>query len=112
MPLKTPKWEESAAKPSIKILRLYETELNPEWPKIAILNLTADQFKEFDRDPLAFDKTYNLFPGYPITSISHCGRRPHAKSIPEGPDLAPWTVVILKAPGCGAASIAGPHESP
>jgi hypothetical protein len=58
MPLKTPKWEELAS--GIKMLRLYKTELNPDWPWVLLLQLTADRFKEFERDPLAFDKEYKL----------------------------------------------------
>jgi hypothetical protein len=107
---KTPKWEESAS--GIKILRLYQTDLNPEWPRIVILQLTADRFKEFEHDPLAFDKKHELcYPESPISWISTCAKPPHVKDIPPTPDSACWTVVILKGGMTKATCAAFPQES-
>src|SRR5271157_4277177 len=98
---KTPEWEEIA--PGIKVLRLYQTKLNPGWPRILLLDLKADRFREFEHDPLAFDKQYKLFsPEHPIKWVSHCAKLPHVMGIPPTPDSVSWIVMMSKAPGCGA----------
>jgi hypothetical protein len=110
MRLKTPKWESAA--PGVKILRLYQTKLNPTWPRILILELTADKFSEFEHDPLEFDKKYKLFyPESPISWISTCAKPPHVKDVPPASDSACWTVVILKGGMTKGACAAFPHES-
>ena len=99
-----PTWEERAS--GVRILRLYRTDLNPKWPRVVILNLTAERFREFERNPLKFDKKYKLYPEQPILWISHCARPPHAKRSgrtvnPSGSD---WTVAIVHGRTSGAAS--------
>jgi hypothetical protein len=112
MPLKTPAWEESPSAPDIKMLRLYQTDLNPDWPRILILKLTADRFKEFEHDPLAFDKNYTLFhPESPISWMSTCAKPPHVKGIPPTADSVSWTVVMVKGQATLTACAAFPHES-
>jgi hypothetical protein len=109
MKRKPPRWEEPSS--GVRVLRLYQTELNPDWPRILILELTTDRFREFEQDSLAFDKKHKLFPDSPISWISTCAKPPQVKGVRPPPDSASWTVVILKGPGTRAASTAFPHDS-
>jgi hypothetical protein len=89
----TPEWEEPAS--GIKILRLYRTELNPHWPRIVVLDLTDDRFREFEQDPLAFDKKHGLYPEQPILWISSGSKPPQGQGISRMADPSRHTVVIL-----------------
>jgi hypothetical protein len=85
-------WEELS--PGVKVLKLYKTDLNPEWPRVVILNLTAKRFSEFERNPLVFAEKHKLYPDQPILWMSHCSKPPRGKGIPEAADSTCWTVVI------------------
>jgi hypothetical protein len=43
-----------------EVLKLWETELGPRWPEIAILQLSNERHLEVQRDPLAFLRKYNI----------------------------------------------------
>ena len=85
-------WEEPA--PGVKVLKMWKTDLNPDWPRVLILDLTAERFREFQQDPLGFDKRYKLFPDQPMLWISHCSMPPRGRGIPEATKLSRWTVVV------------------
>ncbi len=106
---KTPKWEEAA--PGVKVLRLYQTELNPDWPRIVILELTADKFSEFEQDPLGFDKKHKLYPEQPMRWVSCCSRPPKVEGVQPVPDAKRWTVVLLHAHASNVACAACRNES-
>ncbi len=107
---RSPEWEEPA--PGIKILRLYQTRLTRDWPKIVVLELTAERFREFEHDMLAFDEKYRLVHDSPISWISPCAKPPQVKGVANAPDSASWTVVILKGGATKATCAAYPQESP
>lgn len=107
---KTPTWENTA--PGVRTLRLYKSDLNPNWPRVLVLELTAQKFKEFESDPLAFDKKYGIcHPESPISAISVCAKPPNVKEIAPKMDTSKWTVTLLKHSGCGAACAGCPQES-
>ena len=87
-----PPWEEESG---VQVLRLYKTAAHADWPQVVLLDLTAKQFSEFDRDPLAFAEKYNLYPEQPISWISPCAKPPHGKGIPRATDSSDWLVVIM-----------------
>ena len=100
-------WEKTAR--GIRTLRLYKTHLNPNWPRVLLLELTAAKFKEFEQDALAFDKKYHIFhPETPISAISACAKPPGAKKSGSKNASAKWTVALLKHSGCGAAAAGSP----
>jgi hypothetical protein len=107
MDMKTPTWREEAS--GVRVLKLYETDLNPEWPRIVILDLTAERFREFERDPLGFDKTYKLYPEQPILWISHCAQPPFVPGEPPAAESSRWTVVIIHRLTSRAACAACPQ---
>ena len=105
----------------VRVLRLYKTDehpnwkhdvnkqhLQPEWPRIVVLDLDAGQFKEFDRDPKAFTLKYNIFPEQPIRWMSTCSKPPEGDGIPTAADRSRWTVVVLHGKPSGASSCACP----
>jgi len=98
-------WENESG---VQVLRLYKsdsypdwpqavnkTDLHPDWPRAVMLDLTAEQFSEFDRDPLAFAKEYKLYAEQPISWISPCAKPPCGKGIPQAAESSRWTVVII-----------------
>jgi hypothetical protein len=44
-----------------KVLKLWETDLGPKVPQIAILQLSEERQKELESDPLKFYDKYDLF---------------------------------------------------
>lgn len=113
-----PPWEEE---PGVRVLRLYKTKehpdwpqavnkahLHPDWPRVVLLDLTAEQFKEFDRDPLAFANEHNLYPEQPLQVLSHCAKPPNVKGNPGSEN---WTVVLIHTrPSIGSCA-AGPQNT-
>jgi len=85
-------WEEPA--PGVRVLKLWETDLNPDWPRVVLLDLTGEQFNEFDRDPLAFAKKHKLYPEQPILWMTPCAKPPIGKGIPRATEPTRWTVVL------------------
>ncbi|MGH9405355.1 MAG: hypothetical protein ACRD3D_05895 [Terriglobia bacterium] len=110
MARKTPTWEEPA--PGIRVLKLYETELNPDWPRIVVLDLTAEKFREFEDDPLAFDNTYKLYPDQPVQWASTCQRPPEGLGIPAANKTARWMVVLVHGVGSTLTSAGSPFGWP
>ncbi len=101
-------WKELAS--GIKALRLYKTDLDSGGPEVVILQLSAEKFLEFERDPLAFDKQYQLCSPNPIKWISHCAHPPHGNDIPLATQTSSWTVVIPHHPGSMAGCAACPWD--
>jgi hypothetical protein len=114
-------WEQESG---VQVLRLYRTDahpdwpravnkkdLQPDWPRVVILDLTAEQFSEFDRDPLAFTKRYNLYPEQPILWMSHCAKPPLGKEIPRATEASGWTVAIIHGPKSCAVCAACPQTT-
>ncbi len=50
----------------IKMLRLWGTKQGPDWPQIAILQLSRGQQKELESEPLAFYEKYQVFGPYKV----------------------------------------------
>ena len=114
-------WEQESG---VQVLRLYRTDahpdwpravnkkdLQPDWPRVVILDLTAEQFSEFDRDPLAFTKKYNLYPEQPVLWMSHCAKPPLGKGIPRAADSSRWTVVLNHGSDSIFTCAACPHST-
>jgi hypothetical protein len=99
-----PPWENESG---VLVLRLYESDkygpwlkdvnkahLHPDWPRIALLDLSAEQFKEFHENPLAFSKKYNLYPEQEIRWISHVAMPPIGEGIPQAAEGSRWIVLL------------------
>ena len=85
-------WEEESG---VQVLRLYRTDAHPDWPRVVMLDLTAEQFSEFDRDPLAFAEKHRLYPEQPILWMSPCAKPPRGKGIPHATESSRWIVAII-----------------
>jgi len=95
---KMPVWEKREE--GVNVLKLYGTVLNPDWPYVVVLKLSAKKFQEFESDPIAFDKHYEIFhPQYPIKAISGC-KPPQVSGIESQIKDSDWTVTIVKSPAC------------
>ena len=85
-------WEEPT--PGVKVLKLWETDLNPDWPRVVMLDLTVERFGEFDKNPLVFAKKHELYYDQPILWMTPCAKPPLGKGIPQATESSRWTVVI------------------
>lgn len=117
-----PPWEDENG---VQVLRLYKSEKHPDWPqdvnkehfypdwpRVVLLDLTADQFEEFHRDPLAFAGKYKLYPPEEsISWMSHVAMPPIGKGIPRATDSSRWTVAIIHTPQTIAICAACPHST-
>jgi hypothetical protein len=120
MPLQPP-WEDEYG---VQVLRLYRTKqypdwaqdvnkkhFYPDWPRIVMLDLSAEQFDEFNQKPLAFAKNHNLFPEQPILWMTPCATPPVGEEVPRTADGSRWTVVIIHGPMSMATSAACPQST-
>lgn len=108
-----PMWE--ALPSGGSILRLYHTELNPDWPRIVILDLSADEFKEFEDDPMGFDRQNQMYPEQSLVWASTCQKPPVGTPETHLPPVRPdarWRVVILHGYRSTMSSSASPIEQP
>ena len=85
-------WEELPS--GVKVLKLWETDLNPDWPRVVMLDLTVERFGEFDKNPLVFAKKHELYYDQPILWMTPCAKPPVGKGIPRATESSRWTVVI------------------
>lgn len=98
-----PPWENESG---VLVLRLYKTEQHPDWskdvnkehlhhdwPRVVVLDLSAEQFKEFHENPLVFSKKYNLYPEQEIRWISHVAMPPIGEGIPQAAEGSRWTAL-------------------
>jgi hypothetical protein len=106
---KTAAWEEPA--PGVKVLKLWETDLNPDWPRVVMLDLTVERFTEFDKNPLAFARLHELYPDQPILWMTPCAKPPLGKGIPRATDSSRWMVVINHGHESIATSAACPQTT-
>jgi hypothetical protein len=106
----SPVWEELA--PGVSVLRLYRTELNPDWPRIVILDLSADKFQEFENDPVGFENTYKIYPEQPVLWASTCQKPPEGKGIPKVPKGSGWIVAALHAKASTLSPAASWYAAP
>jgi hypothetical protein len=117
---KQPPWQREG---EVQVLRLYKTaqhgdwpqnvnksDLHPDWPRIVVLDLKAEEFAEFDRDPLGFAQNHNLFPEQPIVWMSQCAKPPFGEKVPLPADGSGWTVIIVHGRQSLAACAACPQE--
>ena len=116
-----PPWENETG---VQILRLYSSEdhpdwqedvnksnLHPDWPRIVLLDLSTEELEEFEKDPLAFDRKYKLFPEQPIRWISHCAKPPIGDGIPKAAKHSRWTLVVHHSKPSVATCCASPHDT-
>jgi len=102
-----PPWEKVSG---VQLLRLYRTDLCPDLPGIVLLDLTAEQFEQFHKDPLAFAEKYNLYPEQPIRWISHVAMPPIGQGIPQAAEGSRWLVALNHCKASCATSAACPQS--
>lgn len=81
-----------------------------DWPRVAVLDMSAQEFAEFDNDPLKFAQKYSLYPEQPIQWMSTCAKPPLGIGVPEAAPGTRWTVTILHAKVSMATCAATPQE--
>ena len=86
-----PPWEHVSG---VQLLRLYKTDLHPDWPRVVLLDLDEGQFNVFCQNPLGFAKEYHLYPEQPILWMTACAKPPMGKGVPRAAKGSRWTVVV------------------
>lgn len=102
-----PPWEKVRG---VQVLRLYRTDLCPEWPRIVVLDLTAEQFKEFHENPLAFAEKYDLYPEQPIRWFSHVAMPAMGEGLPRAAEGSRWIVALNHCKASAATAAACPES--
>jgi hypothetical protein len=106
---KPPAWDDLP--PGGKVLKLYETDLNPGWPRVVVLDLTAEQFEELHKDPVAFAEQYKLFPLKELPSrTSHVAMPPIGKQIPRATPDSRWMATAVHAKDTSVSIAACPQS--
>jgi hypothetical protein len=95
----------------VKILRLWLKGMQPGWPRVVILDLTSEKLMELERDVLAFDKKYKLYPDQPIQRVSGVARMEFGGDLPPlPPEPLLWRVVMVHRPKSIVTYTACPHD--
>lgn len=92
-----PEWENAEG---VKVLRICA---NPElghagdkhWPRAVLMDLSSEQFNEFQREPLRFAQKHKLYPEQEILWMTDCARPPVGKGIPKAAPGTHWIVVLI-----------------
>lgn len=90
-------------KPEIEIHRLDIPKSRPRWPHVLALHLTGTQYQEFKKDPVAFDKKYDVYPGKPIIRVESYVELTLPADDPPG-DC--WTVIMIHGTPSNAGIVA------
>jgi hypothetical protein len=94
-------WEQLG--PEVKVLRLWKLG-GPEWPQIAVLDLSREQFNDLQKNLSAFANKYHIFPN----DVRPGGRLVMLETPPKG-YAGPWMAILShKKPsyGTGASYLA------
>ena len=91
-PAKPPaKWEQ--LEPGVKVLKLYASEMGPDWPQIAMVQLNQAKHDEFEKDPLGFVNGHHIFPQN-TRSVKPSGGPGMKKDQKKGGMADPWLMVF------------------
>jgi len=111
MSWKHSQWEETHG---LRVLRLCgnpnDHHDGEHWPRIAMLDLSAEQFRQFSDDPLRFARIHNLYPEQPIRWIFGSAQLALGEGIPEAAPGARWVVMIHHARPSVAVYTACPQD--
>jgi hypothetical protein len=81
-----------------------------DWPRVAVLDLSDEEFRVFDDNPFKYSRVHNLFPEQPILWMSDCVKPPVGKGIPQAAPGTRWTVIINHARVSMATCAATPQK--
>jgi len=101
---KQPPWETFSG---VQFLRLYKKDDNDNWPsgtskddlhpgypQIVLLDLTADQYNDFLKDPKAFANNHNIYPD-PVKRVSDYPKPAKVRRNPGKTGTTSYTVVTV-----------------
>jgi hypothetical protein len=103
------KWDTSKG---VKVARLCgnsERGHADHWARVVILDLSAEEFEEFDDNPVKFARDHELYPEQPILWMPDCAKPPFGKGIPKAAPNTRWTVLINHGPKSAATGAAIPR---
>lgn len=109
---KHPKWEETDG---VRVMRVCgdgredhgDDETADHWPRIAILDLSAEQYKQFRDNPMQFTVNHNIYSEQPIRWMCDCATPPAGEGIPVPCPDSRWTVIIFHGRPSVAACAGG-----
>jgi hypothetical protein len=85
-------------------LRVWD-KIGPDWPQIALFQLTNDLYKEMEKDPSTFVNTRKIFP----KDVRPNAKLTKAAAAPKSYAGA-WVVMCAHHPGSNSTSVAYPAE--
>jgi len=106
-----PDWDEEGDFPVARLCGNPDSdEADEDWPRIAILHLSAEEFVLFTANPIRYLRDHHVFPEQPVEWISDCMRPPLGKGIPQAAPGTGWTVVVNHGKPSIASSSAIPDQ--
>lgn len=99
---KLAKWD--TLKDGTRVLRLWET-IGPEWPQLALLELTNEQYKKLIENPTEYINQRSIFPKDVNPGASCVGMVPPSRDF-----TGLWYVAVAHKYPSGAAAAAYPAE--
>lgn len=80
------------------------------WPRIVVLDLSPEQYREFRENPLQFTINYDLYPEQPIQLMCHGGTLPMGKCVKKPCADSRYTVIVWHGRPSSALWLAGPQN--
>jgi len=112
-----PPWQASSG--GVQFLRLYKKDKNdswpnavskddlqPDWPQIVVLDLTAEQYADFMKDPAAFANKHSLYPDR-IRGTAAMPKPPKGKGKSGKGSSLSYTVVAVHNHDCTLSTAGG-----
>ena len=76
-------------------MRLWQIDSPTEWPQVVILDLTPEQFMQFEKEAVAYAVEHGLYPRQPVNRILGSVKLAAEEGFPTAPESASgWTVAI------------------
>jgi phosphoribosyl-AMP cyclohydrolase len=96
-----PVW--TALTPTVKILRLWKSNLGPKWPKVVLLQMPDADHRDFLKDPVEYINKKGVFKPLRTHQVHFTSRSRRGSR--RGSSAAKWLVVALKHPDTTSAAM-------
>ena len=84
--------EYATVAPGVKVLRLWET-VGPQWPQIAVIELSLEMHREFHQAPMAAFNRYKIFPQPVRTLGKRCDAIDEKTFLGPGVKANGWVII-------------------
>jgi hypothetical protein len=87
----------------IEVLKLWES-VGPEWPQIAILRQSKEEYKEFLKSPKKYLNGFKIFDKTPTKKVTAC----HLAGVKPGDPTSTYVVIAKHEKDCTSVATSSP----